>query len=118
MMHVRCPHRQVVVIVLALMTMTAFGQNRTSVPRQPRPNILLIVADDLGYADIGVYGSKDIRTPNIDRIARDGVRFTSGYVSGPYCSPKTLGKLAIALRSVRMSPKNWVTCGSSGTASS
>ena len=56
-----------------------------------RPNILLIVSDDLGYADIGVYGSRDIPTPNVDRLAREGVRFTNGYVSGPYCSPTRAG---------------------------
>ena len=51
------------------------------------PNILLIVADDLGYGDIGVYGCRDVPTPNIDTLAANGVRFTDGYVSGPYCSP-------------------------------
>jgi arylsulfatase A-like enzyme len=56
-----------------------------------RPNIVLILADDLGYADIGVYGSRDIPTPNIDRIARDGVLFTDAYVSSPYCSPSRAG---------------------------
>ena len=56
-----------------------------------QPNILLIVSDDLGYADIGVYGSRDIPTPNIDRLAREGVRFTNSYVSGPYCSPTRAG---------------------------
>jgi Sulfatase len=49
-----------------------------------RPNILLIVSDDVGYADIGMYGSRDIPTPNIDRIGREGIRFTNAYVSGPY----------------------------------
>ena len=53
--------------------------------QEQRPNVVLIVSDDLGYADIGVYGSRDIPTPNIDRIAREGVRFTDAYVSGPYC---------------------------------
>ncbi len=52
-----------------------------------KPNILLIVGDDMGYGDIGVHGSKDIPTPNIDSLARNGVRCSSGYVSGPYCSP-------------------------------
>jgi hypothetical protein len=50
-----------------------------------RPNILLIVSDDLGYADIGVYGSRDIPTPNIDRLGREGILFTDAYVSGPSC---------------------------------
>jgi arylsulfatase A-like enzyme len=56
-----------------------------------RPNILLIVSDDVGYADIGIYGSRDIPTPNIDRIAQEGIRFTNAYVSGPYCSPTRAG---------------------------
>jgi arylsulfatase A-like enzyme len=52
---------------------------------------VLIVADDLGYADIGVHGSKDIPTPNIDALAGRGVRFTDGYVTGPHCSPTRAG---------------------------
>ena len=56
-----------------------------------RPNILIILADDLGYADIGVHGCKDIPTPHIDSLAKNGVRCTNGYVSGPYCSPTRAG---------------------------
>ena len=52
-----------------------------------RPNIVLIVGDDMGYGDVGAYGCRDIPTPNIDSIARDGVRCSSGYVTGPVCSP-------------------------------
>lgn len=63
-----------------------------SAARMPRkPNIVLIVADDLGYHELGVQGCKDIPTPNIDTIARNGVRFTSGYVSCPVCSPTRAG---------------------------
>jgi arylsulfatase A-like enzyme len=51
-----------------------------------RPNILLIVADDLGYGDLGCFGCTDIPTPHIDSLARDGVRFTSAYAY-PTCSP-------------------------------
>jgi arylsulfatase A-like enzyme len=54
---------------------------------QNRPNILLIVGDDMGYADIGVHGCKDIPTPHIDSLAKNGVRCSNAYVSGPYCSP-------------------------------
>jgi arylsulfatase A-like enzyme len=75
------------VIVLA----AAACGGRTASDQTRRPNILLIVADDLGYADIGVYGSRDIPTPNIDRLARDGIRFTDAYVSGPYCAPTRAG---------------------------
>ena len=58
-----------------------------------QPNILLIVSDDHGYGDLGVYGAKDIPTPHLDSIARNGVRFTSGYVSCPVCSPTRAGLL-------------------------
>jgi len=58
-----------------------------------KPNIIIIVADDLGYADLGIHGCKDIHTPHIDSIAKNGVRCTSGYVSGPYCSPTRAGLL-------------------------
>jgi arylsulfatase A-like enzyme len=56
-----------------------------------RPNILIILADDLGYAELGCQGNKDIPTPNIDSIASQGVRFTNGYVSCPVCSPTRAG---------------------------
>ncbi|MDB6072008.1 MAG: arylsulfatase family protein [Verrucomicrobiales bacterium] len=53
-----------------------------------KPNILLIVADDLGYGELTAQGfTTEIPTPNIDSIAKNGTRFTSGYVTGPYCSP-------------------------------
>lgn len=52
-----------------------------------QPNVIIIVSDDLGYADLGVHGCQDIPTPHIDSIARNGVRFTSGYVTAPVCSP-------------------------------
>src|SRR4051812_5048340 len=58
-----------------------------------KPNILIIVSDDQGYADIGVQGCKDIPTPNLDALANAGVRCTNGYVSGPYCSPTRAGLL-------------------------
>lgn len=56
-----------------------------------RPSLIIILADDMGYADIGVQGCKDIPTPNIDALARGGVRCTSGYVSCPVCSPTRAG---------------------------
>ena len=56
-----------------------------------RPNIVFIAADDLGYAELGVQGCRDIPTPNIDSIAANGVRFTDGYVSCPVCSPTRAG---------------------------
>lgn len=52
-----------------------------------RPNILFILADDLGYTDVGCYGSRYYETPQIDRLAAQGMRFTSGYTCGPNCQP-------------------------------
>jgi len=57
----------------------------------PKPNIVILLADDLGYADTGFQGCKDVPTPHIDSLAADGVRFTNGHVSGPYCSPTRAG---------------------------
>ena len=51
-----------------------------------RPNVVFIVADDLGYGETGIQGSKDIPTPNIDGLAAEGVRFTNGYVTAPFCA--------------------------------
>ncbi|MHA4817962.1 sulfatase-like hydrolase/transferase [Streptomyces aculeolatus] len=56
-------------------------------PRGDRPNIVLIVADDLGYGELGSYGQELIRTPHLDRLASDGLRFTAAYASAPVCAP-------------------------------
>ncbi|MFQ6035266.1 MAG: sulfatase-like hydrolase/transferase [Sedimentisphaerales bacterium] len=58
-----------------------------SMTHKGRPNIVLIMADDLGYGDVGCYGCADIRTPTIDKLAAEGVRFTTFYANGPECSP-------------------------------
>ena len=53
----------------------------------PRPNIIFILADDLGYGEIGCYGQKIIRTPRIDQMAREGMRFTQFYAGATVCAP-------------------------------
>jgi arylsulfatase A-like enzyme len=64
-------------------------------PGQPatpaRPNVVLIVADDLGYGDLGSYGATDVRTPNLDRLAAEGVRLTDFYANAPVCTPTRAG---------------------------
>lgn len=81
------------VLCIAALFVSLFPTSIASEQSNParRPNILLIVADDLGYGDLGVQGCKDIPTPNIDSIALGGVRFTNGYVSCPVCSPTRAG---------------------------
>lgn len=58
-----------------------------------KPNILFILADDLGYGDVGCYGAPDIKTPNLDRLAAEGLRFTDFYANGTVCSPTRAGLL-------------------------
>lgn len=62
-------------------------------PGRRPPNLVFLLADDLGYADLGCYGSPDIRTPHIDSIARDGLRFTDCYANAPVCTPTRVGFL-------------------------
>ncbi len=63
------------------------GLPLTSVSAELRPNIILILADDLGYGDLPAYGAKDVRVPNLDKLATEGVRFTQAYSNGPECTP-------------------------------
>ena len=61
--------------------------------RKEKPNLVIIMTDDMGWADVGFNGCKDIPTPNIDVIANEGVRFDEGYVSFPVCGPSRAGLL-------------------------
>jgi arylsulfatase A-like enzyme len=73
--------------VLVLLASLTFAADRpASSPARP-PNIVLILADDLGIGDVGCYGQKVIETPNIDALARDGMRFTNAYSPSPVCAP-------------------------------
>jgi arylsulfatase A-like enzyme len=77
------------ILIIALLVSGLFATGYAA----DRPNVLVIVADDLGYADIGVHGGRDVPTPHIDALAASGIRCTSGYVSAPYCSPSRAGLL-------------------------
>src|SRR5712671_2549254 len=61
-------------------------EGETSIMASSRPNILFILADDLGYADVSCYGRRDFTTPNIDRIAADGMRFMQAYANSAVCT--------------------------------
>jgi arylsulfatase A-like enzyme len=76
--------------VLAALVVGALSPAVQAAPGS-RPNVIVILADDLGYNDTGFNGCRDIPTPNIDRIAREGVRFANGYVSHSVCSPTRAG---------------------------
>jgi arylsulfatase A-like enzyme len=73
---------------LAVLLLAANCPAQVPAPEKPRlPNIVLIVADDLGYGELGCYGGKDVPTPHLDSIASNGVRAESGYVTCPVCAP-------------------------------
>jgi arylsulfatase A-like enzyme len=60
-------------------------------PKPSRPNVILILTDDQGYADLGCYGSKSIKTPRIDRMAAEGIRFTDFYAAASVCTRCRVG---------------------------
>ncbi|MEQ1859182.1 MAG: sulfatase-like hydrolase/transferase [Chthoniobacteraceae bacterium] len=73
-------------ILLSLLILASIASAQTR-----QPNIVFILIDDFGYADSGPYGAKDIRTPHIDRLAREGVKFTDFYANAPVCTPTRCG---------------------------
>jgi arylsulfatase A-like enzyme len=72
-------------LLCGLLTLTASAQQK--------PNIIIIYADDLGYGDVSCYGMKKIKTPNIDRLAKQGVRFSNAYATSATCTPSRFGIL-------------------------
>ena len=81
-----------VIILLFALILQVIGSPSIAVPETP-PNIILILADDLGYGDLGIYGADLIKTPHLDRLAGEGVRLTSFYASGNVCTPSRAGLL-------------------------
>src|SRR4051812_20036888 len=80
-----------VVLVASLFSGAAAQTNlRSSI----KPSVVLILMDDMGYGDIGSYGVKDARTPNLDRLAREGVRLTNAYANASNCSPTRAGLIS------------------------
>ncbi|MBX2816191.1 MAG: sulfatase-like hydrolase/transferase, partial [Saprospiraceae bacterium] len=69
-------------IALGLMLHPSSAQSQSS-----PPNILFIMADDLGFGDLGSYGQQTIQTPHLDRLAREGLRLTNAYAGSPVCAP-------------------------------
>src|SRR5690554_1355912 len=72
---------------LAAGALTLGGQAWGQEAKPAKPNIVFILADDLGYGDLGCYGQKQIQTPNLDRMAAEGIRFTQAYAGSTVCAP-------------------------------
>lgn len=70
------------------------GQGQAQAGSTRRPNVVLILTDDVGYGDLGSYGAPDVKTPHIDGLARDGVRFTDFYANGATCTPTRAGLIS------------------------
>jgi len=73
--------------ILAISLLALVHRESSAAQTQARPNIIFVLVDDMGYADLGCYGAKVIRTPNIDRLAREGLKFTDFYANAPVCTP-------------------------------
>ncbi len=78
-------------LVVGVVTVFVLGPTATSAVAAGKPNVLIFYADDLGWGELGCQGNTQIPTPNIDSIAKNGVRFTQGYVAATYCSPSRAG---------------------------
>ena len=83
--------RRLIIDTLALLAVTPIAVLHAENTTARQPNIVLIVADDMGYVDMGVTGVKDIRTPNLDRLAQGGTFLSNAYVTGPICVPSRMG---------------------------
>lgn len=77
-----------------LSLVTTFSLLASAHAVEHRPNLLIILTDDMGYSDIGCYGGKDIPTPHLDRLAAEGTRFTSAYTVAPICVPSRMGLMS------------------------
>lgn len=96
-------HLALAALIVFLMSTPAFADDR--------PNFVVMVADDLGYGDLASYGHSDIRTPHLDRLAEEGVRFTDAYAAAPVCSPARTGLLTGRIPS-RVGIYDWIPPGS------
>src|SRR5688500_6850867 len=95
------------ILVLALAGVSSAKPQAAS----PRPNIIVILIDDLGWADLSCHGSTFYRTPNIDRLASQGVRFTNGYSACVVCSP-TRAAILTGRHPARTGVTDWIRCES------
>ena len=88
--------------ILVLIFMASLPVPEAVLKAEGKPNFILILADDQGYADLGCFGSKTIKTPNIDQMARGGARLTNFYAAAPICTPTRAALMTGCYATVRM----------------
>src|SRR5688500_14496850 len=83
-----------ITLAFMILSLLAAGTTATAAPQSPgegsatpRPNIVVVLVDDMGWGDLGCFGNEQAETPNIDRLASEGMRFEQFYVNSPICSP-------------------------------
>lgn len=74
-------------LIYFLSCIACFAFSDNSISEVTPPNIVFLISDDQSAADLGCYGNTSVRTPNLDKLAAEGVRFTRAYVASPQCSP-------------------------------
>lgn len=79
--------RRLITLFAICLPFSIAAQDTSPGERSTRPNVIVFFMDDLGYGDLGAYGATEVRTPNLDRLARDGVRLTDCYAAAPLCTP-------------------------------
>src|SRR5262245_28005242 len=82
------------VLLLGLLILACGGWTGQAAETARKPNVVIVMADDLGYGDLGCYGATKIATPHCDRLAREGRRFTDAHTPSAVCSPTRFGLLA------------------------
>lgn len=91
LIYLGCQPKLLMLKLISLSLLLLFSDSITvSAQNKTPPNIILIIADDLGYGDLASYGNKNVHTPNIDSLGVQGVRFTQGYVTSPICAPSRM----------------------------
>lgn len=86
-------YRIIIVTIIVLLSSCEVAKSDKKIT-QNRPNIVIIYADDLGFGDVSSYGATELQTPNIDRIAKDGIKFMNGYAASPTCTPSRYALLS------------------------
>ncbi len=86
--------KHIISLNLLILLLISCGSNPEKGTENTTPNIVIIYADDLGYGDVSSYGSTELITPNFDRIANEGIRFTNGYATSPTCTPSRFALLS------------------------